>query len=144
MEQRVGGGPQEQELPGPKAPSSSPVDLPAKRLEEVGHKLNLFDHDETAHLFVEIEIGFFQDPTVGAPFHVEADSISRFGDLLSEGGLADPPRAKEDHARLTRQSVFDGLPIPAWHHALHLFHGMEDLQGICMVCGRSWGFECRM
>ncbi len=75
------------ELPRPKGLPSPSVNLNPKGLEEFGQKPHFLDHDETPLLLVQIEIGFLEDLPIGAPLHIEVDSISRFGDFLGEGGL---------------------------------------------------------
>lgn len=112
------------------------VDLSAQSPEAVGHPLNLVDHDEPTLLLIEMEVGFFQDPTIGAAFHVKAASISRIGDLKGEGGLADLRLAAQGHARLMRQCVLAGRPVTALDHAWYLFQCMEDLLSWSRGAGR--------
>ena len=76
-------------------------------LEHICHELDLVDHDEPPHLFVEIKVRFFQHLTVNRPFQIEIDRIAACRDVLSKCRLTNLPRSKQDNTCPAFQCFFN-------------------------------------
>jgi hypothetical protein len=121
--------PKQEELrcAGPLA--ASHVDLSAEGLEQVRHLLDFIKDDKFADLFIQIQIGLCQDPSICVAFQIKVHGWALSSYLEGEGGLANLPRPQEDNSRLSVEGGLNGLSSMAMIHTLQLLHVMEDLQG---------------
>lgn len=101
--------------------------------------MNLADHDEPSHLFIQVEIGLLEHPPARAAHHVEVDRVPRFDEPLGEVGLVDLTWLKKDYASLTLQCAFNCLSLSALNRISHLCQETEGLQGWSGRYSRRFG-----